>query len=291
MKGIILAGGKGTRLYPMTLQVNKHLLPVYDKPMIYYPLSTLIISGIKDILLISTPESISQFESLLGNGNQIGCNIQYAVQENPTGIADAFIVGKDFIGKESIALILGDNIFYGSGLGKILRDNINNSGATIFPIFVNDPTRFGVLEFNQDGKIISIEEKPKVPKSNFAIPGIYFYDNSVIKKSETLNFSNRGEKEITDLNKLFLNQGKLNYSIFPRGITWLDTGTPESLSDSCDFVRIVEKTSNKKIACIEEVALRSDFITIENFKNSIDNYNNSIYGDYLKKVLLEFEKN
>ena len=291
MKGIILAGGKGTRLYPMTLpQVNKHLLPVYDKPMIYYPISTLMISGIKEILIISTPESISQFESLLGNGNQIGCNIKYAVQENPTGIADAFIVGKDFIGKESVALILGDNIFYGSGLGKILRNNINNSGATIFPIFVNDPTRFGVLEFNQDGEIISIEEKPKVPKSNFAIPGIYFYDNSVIKKSERLNFSDRGEKEITDLNKLFLNQGELNYSIFPRGITWLDTGTPESLSDSCDFVRIVEKTSNKKIACIEEVALRSNFISIENFKNSINNYNNSLYGDYLKKVLLEFEK-
>ncbi len=286
-KGIILAGGKGTRLYPMTYQVNKHLLPVYDKPMIFYPLSTLMIAGIKQILIISNPESINQFKALLGSGNEIGCKLEYAIQSKPRGIADAFIVAEKFIKNDSVALILGDNIFYGSGLGDILRSKINKPGATIFPIYVNDPSRYGIIEIDEIGEIIDLKEKPIISKSNYAVPGIYFYDNSVIEKSMKLGYSDRGEKEITDLNKLYLSEGMLSYKILPRGITWLDTGTPESLSDSNDFIRIVEKTSNKKISCIEEVALRLGFINIEQFKKLISKYEKSLYGDYLKKIFIE----
>jgi glucose-1-phosphate thymidylyltransferase len=286
MKGLILAGGSGTRLHPLTLAISKQLMPVYDKPMIYYPLSTLLTAGIKDILIISTPHDLPMFEKLLGNGHQIGCNFSYAKQEIPNGLAQAFVIGSDFIGKENAALVLGDNIFYGSGMDKTLVDAANNiHGGIVFAYHVSDPERYGVVEFDKSMNAISIEEKPKQPKSNYAVPGLYFYDNSVIDIAKNLKPSARGEYEITDVNKEYLKQGKLSVSILDRGTAWLDTGTFTSLMQAAQYVQVIEERQGLKIGCIEEIAFKKGFINAEQLEKIAQPLTKSGYGSYLLNLL------
>lgn len=285
MKGIILAGGAGTRLYPLTMVTSKQLLPVYDKPMIYYPLSTLMLAGIKDILIISTPEDTPRFEALLGDGNQFGISLQYAIQPSPDGLAQAFIIGADFIGDDDVAMILGDNIFYGNGFSKLLMEAAENKGrATVFGYYVEDPQRFGVVEFDNAGKVLSVEEKPKEPRSNYAITGLYFYDNSVIETARNLKPSARGELEITDLNRVYLENGKLDVKLMGRGYAWLDTGTIDSLLEAADFIFMLEKRQGIKISAPEEISFRKGWITEEKLLESAAKYGKSPYGRHLRKV-------
>jgi len=284
MKGIILAGGSGTRLYPITKGISKQIMPVYDKPMIYYPLSVLMLAGIKDILIITTPDDAAQFNRLLGNGEELGCTFSYAVQEKPNGLAQAFIIGEEFIGDDKVALILGDNIFYGAGFSKLVQSFNNIDGAAIFAYEVSDPERYGVVEFDDDFKALSIEEKPKAPKSNYAVPGLYFYDNEVINVAKNIKPSPRGEYEITDVNKVYLNDGKLKVGVMNRGVAWLDTGTFDSLSDASEFVRVIEKRQSQKIGCIEEVAFRMGFIDHAQLMKLAEYYSKSGYGEYLRKI-------
>lgn len=284
MKGIILAGGSGTRLHPMTLSVSKQLMPVYDKPMIYYPISTLISAGIHEILIISTPSDIPLFRKLLGDGTKIGCSFEYAVQDQPNGLAEAFIIGESFIGKDKVALILGDNIFYGGGLSSLLKSNNNPEGGIIFAYHVHDPERYGVIEFNENGKAISIEEKPSEPKSNYAVPGIYFYDNSVIEVAKNIKPSNRGELEITDVNKAYLEMGKLKVSVLDRGTAWLDTGTFHSLHQASQFVQVIEERQGLKIGAIEAAAYQSGFITKEQLHHLAKPLLKSGYGKKLLEI-------
>ena len=287
MKGIILAGGSGTRLYPVTIAVSKQLLPVYNKPMIYYPLSVLMLAGIREILIISTPHDLNSYKKLLGDGSQLGCRFEYAIQPEPNGLAEAFIIGENFIGKDKVALILGDNIFYGSGFGSLLRSMTNISGAAVFAYPVSDPERYGVVQFDNNNKVISLEEKPVKAKSNYAIPGLYFYDNSVVEFAKKVEPSERGEKEITTLNLMYLEQAKLEVGIMTRGMTWLDTGTISSLDAATEFVRVIEKRTNKKIACIEEIALLHGFISSEQALEVAEKYGKSEYGIYVKKCAQE----
>ncbi|SRX72532.1 Glucose-1-phosphate thymidylyltransferase [Aequorivita antarctica] len=284
MKGIILAGGSGTRLHPITLAVSKQLMPVYDKPMIYYPLSTLMHAGIKDILIISTPQDLPLFKQLLGDGKKLGCNFQYAEQANPNGLAEAFIIGKEFIGKDKVALILGDNIFYGSGLKELLQSNNNPVGGVIYAYHVLDPERYGVVEFDKNGKALSIEEKPKNPKSNYAVPGIYFYDNSVIEVAANIKPSARGELEITDVNNVYLKQGKLNVSILDKGTAWLDTGTFASLMQAAQFVEVIEERQGLKIGAIEEAAYEMGYISKEQLIALAEPLLKSGYGKHLLQL-------
>ena len=285
MKGIILAGGSGTRLYPLTMVTSKQLLPVYDKPMIYYPLSTLMLAGIRDILIISTPTDLPNFERLLGDGSRYGIHLSYKVQPSPDGLAQAFILGAEFIDGEPCAMILGDNIFYGAGLSKHLQvAAANEQGATVFGYYVDDPERFGVIEFDDDGKAISIEEKPEHPKSNYAVTGLYFYDEKVCKYAKKVKPSARGELEITDLNKMYLEQGQLNVVTLGRGYAWLDTGTVASLSDASDFVKAVETRAGVQIAALEDIAYMHGWITKDILEESAEKYGKSPYGQYLKKV-------
>lgn len=284
MKGIILAGGSGTRLYPLTKAVSKQLMPVYNKPMIYYPLSVLMLAGIKDILIITTADDNEQFKKLLGDGKQVGCHFQYAVQETPNGIAQAFLIGESFIGKDKVALILGDNIFYGSGLRKLLPSLTTVEGGCVFAYHVSDPERYGVVEFDNNMMAVSIEEKPAKPKSAYAVPGLYFYDNTVINIARSLKPSARGEYEITDINKVYLDQHKLKVAIMDRGTAWLDTGTFESLSDAGEFVRVIEKRQGTNIGCIEEIAYRMGFITKEELLKTAEGLRKSGYGEYLFRL-------
>ncbi len=286
MKGIILAGGSGTRLYPITKGISKQLMPIYDKPMIYYPLSVLMLAGINEILIITTPEDSSQFQKLLGDGTDVGCKFSYAVQAIPNGLAQAFVIGETFVGSDKVALILGDNIFYGAGFGGLVKSFNDVNGAAIFAYEVKDPERYGVVEFNEAKTAISIEEKPKEPKSNYAVPGLYFYDNSVIEIAKNIKPSPRGEYEITDVNKVYLEQGNLHVGVMNRGTAWLDTGTFESLSDACEFVRVIEKRQNSKIGCIEEVAYRMGFINKDQLLQLAERYAKSGYGEYLKYIAL-----
>jgi glucose-1-phosphate thymidylyltransferase len=284
MKGIVLAGGSGTRLHPLTLAVSKQLIPVYDKPMIYYPISVLILAGIREILIISTPQDVLLFQRLLGDGKKYGCDFQYAEQENPNGLAEAFIIGENFIGKDNVALILGDNIFYGSGLPKLLKANTNPEGGIIYAYHVNDPERYGVVEFDENNHAISIEEKPSKPKSNFAVPGIYFYNNSVIEVAKNIKPSARGELEITDVNKIYLEKGNLSVRVLDRGTAWLDTGTFESLMQAGQFVQAIEQRQGLKIGSIEEAAYRSGFITKEQVYKLAAPLLKSGYGENLMKL-------
>jgi len=286
MKGIILAGGKATRLYPTTNVVSKQLLPIYDKPMIYYPLSTLMFSGIRDILIISTPEDLGRFENLLGDGSRIGINLSYAEQDKPRGLADAFRVGKGFIGSDSTCLVLGDNIFYGHSLSEILtKTTEKQEGATIFGHEVSDPERYGIVEFDDTGKVLSIEEKPKKPKSRYAVIGLYFYDNEVIDIVENLRPSERGELEITDLNKKYLEMGKLEAKLLGRGFSWFDTGTFDSMAEASEFVRVIQKRQGQTIACIEEIAFQKGFIDKGRLRKIAEPLKSSGYGDYLLRLL------
>ncbi len=284
MKGIILAGGSGTRLHPLTLAVSKQLMPVYDKPMIYYPLSTLLAAGIREILIISTPHDIHNFEKLLGTGERIGCKFQYAVQEKPNGLAQAFVIGKEFIGTDRVALILGDNIFYGVGLGRKLKENADVEGGLVFAYHVSDPERYGVVEFDEDFKAISIEEKPAEPKSNYAVPGLYFYDNAVVSIAESLEPSARGEFEITDINKAYLASGSLKVEMLDRGTAWLDTGTFPSLMQAGQFVRVIEQRQGLRVGCIEEVAFKRGFIDKDQLIELAKPLLKSGYGEYLMKL-------
>ena len=284
MKGIVLAGGSGTRLHPLTLAVSKQLMPVYDKPMIYYPISFLILAGIREILIISTLQDVPLFQKLLGDGKKYGCDFQYAEQENPNGLAEAFIIGENFIGKDNVALILGDNIFYGSGLPKLLKANTNPEGGIIYAYHVNDPERYGVVEFDENMTAISIEEKPVKPKSNYAVPGIYFYDNSVVEIAKNIKPSKRGELEITDVNKVYLEKGKLKVTVLDRGTAWLDTGTFESLMQAGQFVQAIEQRQGLKIGSIEEAAYRSGFITKEQVYKLVGPLLKSGYGENLMKL-------
>ena len=289
MKGIVLAGGSGTRLYPLTLVTSKQLLPVYDKPMIYYPVSILMQAKIRDILIISTPDDLPRFEKLLGNGSQFGLNFSYAEQKSPDGLAQAFIIGKKFIGSDSVAMILGDNIFSGQGLKKKLNEAALNAssgkGATIFGYYVDDPERFGIVEFDSNGRAISIEEKPEKPKSNYCVTGLYFYDNSVVNFAENLKPSKRGELEITDLNRIYLERGELNVELLGQGFTWLDTGTHESLADATNFVKTLETHQHRKIACLEEIAYLNGWITREDVLKVYEKLSKNQYGQYLMDVL------
>ena len=288
MKGIILAGGSGTRLYPITKAISKQLMPIYDKPMIYYPLSILMLAGIKDILIITTPEDQAGFKRLLEDGSQVGCNFQYAVQEVPNGLAQAFVIGKEFIGDDSVCLILGDNIFYGAGLSSLLQESAKiQDGARVFAYPVHDPERYGVVEFDDENKVLSIEEKPEKPKSKFAIPGLYFYDNTVIDIAAKLEPSKRGEYEITDLNREYLLKDKLGVAVMQRGTAWLDTGTFDSLSDASEFVRVIEKRQDNKIGCIEEIAYRMGYISEEELQTLAQTMIKSGYGKYLLSLVAE----
>lgn len=288
MKGIILAGGSGTRLYPLTMITSKQLLPIYDKPMIYYPLSTLMLAGIRDILIISTPQDLPNFEKLLGDGSNYGIKLSYKVQPSPDGLAQAFILGEEFIGDDCCAMVLGDNIFYGNGFSKILRNAVENAEknhrASVFGYYVEDPERFGVVEFDDGGKVISVEEKPQVPKSNYAITGLYFYDNRVVEIAKQMKPSARGELEITDLNRVFLEKGDLDVQLLGRGFAWLDTGTMDSLIDAGQFVQMVEKRQGIKISAVEEIAYKNDWITKDKLLESAERYGKSTYGQHLKRV-------
>jgi len=288
MKGIILAGGSGTRLYPITRGISKQLIPIYDKPMIYYPLSTLMLAGITDILVISTPEFTPLFEQLLGDGSEWGISLTYKVQEKPNGLAEAFILGADFIGDDSVCLILGDNIYYGSGLSKLVQEAAQKTdGATVFGYHVNDPERFGVVEFDSNMKALSIEEKPKNPKSNYAVTGLYFYDNTVVEKAKNLKPSDRGELEITDINKLYLDEGKLDVKVMGRGYAWLDTGTHDSMMDASSFIATIQKRQNLKVACLEEIAYRMGYISKEKLVELAQPMKKNDYGQYLLRLAKE----
>ena len=286
MKGIILAGGAGTRLHPITLALSKQLMPIYDKPMIYYPLSILMMAGIRDILVISTPQDLPSFEQLLGDGSRLGCNFSYKVQEIPNGLAQAFVLGEEFIGEEKVALVLGDNIFYGSGFINLLQENNDPDGGVVFAYHVSDPERYGVVEFDENQKAISIEEKPKRPKSNFAVPGLYFYDNSVVEVAKNIKPSARGEYEITDVNKYYLEQGKLKVGIISRGTAWLDTGTFESLLQASQYVEVIEHRQGLKIGCIEEIAYNMNYIDAAKLEEIAQPLLKSGYGDYLIKLIM-----
>jgi glucose-1-phosphate thymidylyltransferase len=285
MKGIILAGGSGTRLYPLTIAVSKQLMPVYDKPMVYYPLSTLMLAGIREILIITTPEDQPAFKKLLGDGSALGCRFEYVIQPRPEGLAQAFILGANFIGKDPVALILGDNIFYGSGMGTLLQKKANPDGAVVFAYQVSDPERYGVVEFDKDNRVLSIEEKPESPKSNFAVPGLYFYDNDVVAIANAIKPSHRGELEITDVNRVYLKQNKLEVGVLDRGTAWLDTGTFDSLIEAGEFIEVIEKRQGLKIGCIEEIAYRNGWIDDAQMEKLAALYFKSGYGVYLKKLI------
>jgi glucose-1-phosphate thymidylyltransferase len=285
MKGIILAGGSGTRLYPITMGISKQIMPIYDKPMIYYPLSTLMLAGIKDILIITTPHDNDNYVRLLGDGSQLGCNFEYAIQNDPNGLAEAFLIGEDFIGDDKVALILGDNLFHGSTFGVSLKKHTNPDGGVVFAYEVSDPERYGVVDFDDNMKAVSIEEKPKVPKSNFAVVGLYFYDNEVIDIARALKPSDRGELEITDVNAEYLRRGKLKVSVMDRGSAWLDTGTIDSMVDAADYIRVIEKRTGLKIGCLEEVAFREGWINEDQLRSLADAQLKSGYGQYLLEVL------
>ncbi len=287
MKGIVLAGGSGTRLYPITISVSKQLLPVYDKPMIYYPLSVLMMSDIREILIITTPADQHAFKKLLGDGSALGCNFEYAIQKEPNGLAEAFLIGEEFIGNEKVALILGDNIFYGNGLGTLLRSKTNIEGAAIFAYPVKDPERYGVVEFDDNYKVLSIEEKPIHPKSKYAVPGIYFYDNSVVEMAKRVKPSLRGEKEITTLNQMYLEQDKLEVGVMERGMSWFDTGTVDSLDDATEFIRVLQNRQSTMISCLEEIAYYRKFISLNQLIEASGKYAKSKYGEYLESFIKE----